>query len=134
MSQDFRYFDLQLNGCHGVDFNADDLASDACHTVCEKLRADGVRPCPGNDHYRRSGSHGGSVGKDCSDPPARSTGCRLNPGIHVEGPFLNPEPGYVGAHPREMIRPADLDAMKRLVDAAEGLVRIVTLAPNSTRA
>ena len=50
-------------------------------------------------------------------------------GIHVEGPFLNPEPGYAGAHPRESIRPADLDAMKRLVDAAEGLVRIVTLAP-----
>src|SRR4029077_5196417 len=50
-------------------------------------------------------------------------------GIHVEGPFISPEPGFVGAHPPRHVRPANLDAMKRLLDAAQGDVRLVTLAP-----
>jgi N-acetylglucosamine-6-phosphate deacetylase len=50
-------------------------------------------------------------------------------GIHIEGPFLNEEPGYIGAHPKECARSADVDNMKRLLEAAGGLTRIVTLAP-----
>ena len=54
---------------------------------------------------------------------------RLIAGLHIEGPFINEADGYRGAHPRDAIRPADVDAMKRLLDAAGGLTRIVTLAP-----
>ena len=50
-------------------------------------------------------------------------------GIHVEGPFLNEAPGYIGAHPAEHARPADPETARQLLDAAEGAVRIVTLAP-----
>ena len=50
-------------------------------------------------------------------------------GLHIEGPFISPLPGYVGAHPPEHVRPADPDAMRRLLDAAAGLTRLVTLAP-----
>jgi len=123
------YFDLQLNGCHGVDLNADGLAIDACHALCEKLRTDGLRHVLAtivtDDLDRMAARLAKIAAIRRQDPLAAS----VILGIHVEGPFLNPEPGYVGAHPRESIRPADLDAMKRLIDAAEGLVRIVTLAP-----
>jgi N-acetylglucosamine-6-phosphate deacetylase len=50
-------------------------------------------------------------------------------GIHIEGPFLNEQPGYIGAHPADAARPADIDSMKRLLEAAGGLAKIVTLAP-----
>src|SRR5258708_6273026 len=50
-------------------------------------------------------------------------------GIHIEGPFINSEVGYRGAHPVDAIRRADVSAMQRLLDAADGLVRLVTLAP-----
>jgi N-acetylglucosamine-6-phosphate deacetylase len=50
-------------------------------------------------------------------------------GLHIEGPFINESPGYVGAHPAVAARGADRDAMRRLLDAAGGLTRIVTLAP-----
>jgi N-acetylglucosamine-6-phosphate deacetylase len=50
-------------------------------------------------------------------------------GIHIEGPFLNETPGYIGAHPAASARPADLDTMRHLLDAAGGLTRLVTLAP-----
>ena len=50
-------------------------------------------------------------------------------GIHLEGPFLGSDPGYAGAHPVAAILQADGDIMKSLLDAARGLVRLVTLAP-----
>ena len=50
-------------------------------------------------------------------------------GIHIEGPFLNEETGYIGAHPVNSARAGDPDTMQRLLDAAGGLTKIVTLAP-----
>ena len=50
-------------------------------------------------------------------------------GIHLEGPFLSDQVGYIGAHPKQHARPLELDALKRLVDAANGWIRLVTLAP-----
>ena len=50
-------------------------------------------------------------------------------GIHIEGPFINPEKGYVGAHPPHAVRPANLEDAKRLLDSAGGLAKLVTLAP-----
>jgi N-acetylglucosamine-6-phosphate deacetylase len=53
------------------------------------------------------------------------------PALHIEGPFISPIDGYRGAHPRDAVRPAEVDSMKRLLDAAGGLARIVTLAPEN---
>jgi N-acetylglucosamine-6-phosphate deacetylase len=50
-------------------------------------------------------------------------------GIHLEGPFLNPEAGYIGAHPKEHARPADMRVMAQLLHASRSWIRIVTLAP-----
>jgi N-acetylglucosamine-6-phosphate deacetylase len=59
------------------------------------------------------------------DPLAR----QIIAGLHIEGPFISPIDGYRGAHPRDAVRPAEPDSMQRLLDAAGGLTRIVTLAP-----
>ncbi|NEP16297.1 MAG: N-acetylglucosamine-6-phosphate deacetylase [Leptolyngbya sp. SIO4C1] len=48
-------------------------------------------------------------------------------GVHLEGPFLNPEKH--GAHPPEHLQPLTLDAAKTLIGDYTDLVRIVTLAP-----
>jgi len=52
-------------------------------------------------------------------------------GIHMEGPYIAPEDGPRGAHAREHVRGADLDDFKRRQDAAEGRIRLVTLAPEA---
>ncbi len=48
-------------------------------------------------------------------------------GIHLEGPFLSPE--YAGAHHARYFQAPALDAIERLIDASEGQIKHVTLAP-----
>jgi N-acetylglucosamine-6-phosphate deacetylase len=49
-------------------------------------------------------------------------------GVHLEGPFLGAAPG---AHPPELLGPADLPWLLDLLDSQRGLVRLVTLAPEA---
>ncbi|WP_192868001.1 N-acetylglucosamine-6-phosphate deacetylase [Calderihabitans maritimus] len=48
-------------------------------------------------------------------------------GIHLEGPFLNPE--RRGIHRAEYLLPPDKQVFEELQDAAEGNIKLVTLAP-----
>lgn len=48
-------------------------------------------------------------------------------GSHLEGPFL--DPGHHGAHAPSLLRDPDAAAVARLLEAGEGTVRQVTLAP-----
>lgn len=123
------WFDLQVNGYAGVDFNADDLDGDALHRACAVLRADGVAGILAtvitDDLDRMAARLRRIAALRAQDPLARS----VVAGLHVEGPFLSPEPGFAGAHPRERMQDATPDAAARLLEAGEGLVRLVTLAP-----
>ena len=49
-------------------------------------------------------------------------------GVHLEGPFLG---GAPGAHPVDLLRPADPAWLGRVLDSHPGLVRMVTLAPEA---
>lgn len=127
------FFDLQVNGYAGVDFNQDGLQPGDLHRACERLEADGVGGCLAtiitddlDAMCRRLSTLAAHRGRD---PLAQ----RLIAGLHIEGPFLNETDGYRGAHPRDAIRPADVESMTRLLDAAGGLARVVTLAPERDR-
>jgi N-acetylglucosamine-6-phosphate deacetylase len=126
-SQD--YVDLQINGYAGIDFNQDGLTAEGLHLACARLEADGVGSALATIITDRLDAMCGRLATLASlreqDPLAR----RLIAGLHIEGPFLNERDGYRGAHPGDAVRPADLDSMQRLLDAAAGLTRIVTLAP-----
>jgi len=56
------------------------------------------------------------------------------PFVHIEGPFLSPEDGARGVHPREEIRPASLAEFERWQAASGGLVGMVTLSPHAESA
>lgn len=55
-----------------------------------------------------------------------TAGAEIN-GIHLEGPFLNPIRG--GAQNPDFLRYASIDEIDRYLQAAEGLVKLVTIAP-----
>jgi N-acetylglucosamine-6-phosphate deacetylase len=48
-------------------------------------------------------------------------------GIHFEGPYLDQK--YKGAQPEEAIVPPDVDEFKEYQEAAGGLIKVITLAP-----
>lgn len=48
-------------------------------------------------------------------------------GLHLEGPFLNPD--YAGALDRQHFISPTIDNLNRLLEDFEGLVKIITLAP-----
>jgi N-acetylglucosamine-6-phosphate deacetylase len=48
-------------------------------------------------------------------------------GLHLEGPWLSP--AYAGAHNPSLLAPPDRRSVERLVAAAGGTLRMVTLAP-----
>ncbi len=124
-----QFVDLQVNGYAGVDFNQDDLADADLHRACGRLRGDGVAGILATvvtDELPRMEARLKRIAAiRRQDPLVREVVW----GIHVEGPFISDVPGYHGAHLRQAVRPAEPEAMQRLLDAADGLVRLVTLAP-----
>jgi N-acetylglucosamine-6-phosphate deacetylase len=123
------FFDLQVNGYHGVDFNSDDLSPEALHHACRGLRDDGVAAILATiiteefDVMKRRIQRLVEL-RERDDVVREVIG-----GIHIEGPFLNETAGYRGAHPPDAMQPATPEAAQELLEAGSGLVRLVTLAP-----
>lgn len=67
-----------------------------------------------------------AIAKACTEDADAQHGIA---GIHLEGPFISPEDGPRGAHPREHVRPPDWDLLQRWQSAADGRIRILTLSP-----
>ena len=125
------FFDLQVNGYAGIDFNGSPAEMDAAGmtSVCRRLASQGVEGILATvitdelslmcARIRRLAELHRTV------PEIRS----IVRGIHIEGPFINPNPGFRGAHPLDAICTASLEAAEQLLDAGDGLVRLITLAP-----
>ncbi len=123
------YIDLQVNGSFGVDFNGDELSAESLHHVCVRLKEEGAAaflPTVITDAIDVMAARLSRLAKARqADPLAQE----MVVGFHIEGPFINGATGFVGAHPPEFVRPASVPEIERLLEAADGLTRIVTLAP-----
>jgi N-acetylglucosamine-6-phosphate deacetylase len=124
-----RFVDLQVNGYAGVDFNADGVSAERLHFACEKLREDGVAGVLATIITADIPSMAGRLRRIAEIRHQDVLVKDVMWGFHIEGPFINETPGYVGAHPAQDVRPADAELMRQLLAAADGLTRIVTLAP-----
>ncbi|HEV2986623.1 MAG TPA: hypothetical protein VGX46_19645, partial [Vicinamibacterales bacterium] len=100
-------FDLQVNGFGGIDFNAPDLTVARATEALERMRGTGVTRClptlitSSFDRYAASARVLARVSH-----PAFA-------GIHMEGPYVSPEDGARGAHPRADVVPASVDDFRR---------------------
>jgi len=116
-------FDLQVNGFGGIDFNAPGLTHDAVSEALERMQRTGVTRCLPTlitSSFEQFAAAAGALASVSSATLA---------GIHMEGPYLSPEDGARGAHPRESVRPASIEDFARRQDAAGGRIVLVTLAP-----
>jgi N-acetylglucosamine-6-phosphate deacetylase len=116
-------FDLQVNGFAGVDFNGAGLTADAVAGALERMRATGVTRCLPTLITSAFDRFAANARILASIPDAAIVG------IHMEGPYLSPADGPRGAHPREHVTLPSVDDFRRRQEAADGRIRLVTLAP-----
>jgi N-acetylglucosamine-6-phosphate deacetylase len=119
------FFDLQVNGFAGVDFNTPDCTPDQWRGAIRVLRSTGVTRFLAaliTSGFETFSMCARSV-VGCGDPSIA--------GIHMEGPYISPEDGPRGAHPREHVVAASVEDFSRRQDAAQGRIVLVTLAPES---
>lgn len=122
-------FDLQINGAFGVDFNAEHITPEAAIRCATELATRGIN---------------GWLATIITDDTDRLTQklklwrgllenhpeLRLGAsGIHLEGPCLSPQRGFIGAHPPEHVQLATPELFKPWLEAAGGYLKLVTLAP-----
>lgn len=122
------WIDLQVNGHAGVSFCSPDLTVDQVREATQELVARGTHaflPTVVTSPPEVLKHCLSVLGEACEDPELS----KHLPGLHLEGPFLSPEPGARGAHPSECMLPPDLDFFGELQQAARGHIRILTLAP-----
>lgn len=120
--------DIQINGFAGVDFNRPIESDDAWHYVAKQLYAHG---CTGflialitNQEAEYKRLLPDLAGRINLDP-------RNCLGFHMEGPWLNPDPGYRGAHKAEWMQKPDLRLLEEWRSLAGALLKLVTLAPET---
>lgn len=122
--------DLQINGALGLAF------PDLCPEQGEKLAAiaqflwqqgvDGFLPTlvtTSIENIQRSLQ----TLADLPSPSSAPSPSAQILGVHLEGPFLNPEKR--GAHPAEYLQPLTIDTVKRVLGDYASLVKVITLAP-----
>jgi N-acetylglucosamine-6-phosphate deacetylase len=124
--------DLQINGCGGREFSGPDLCTEDLVSVAAKMSRFGVsRFCPtlttqSHEILKRSLT---VIARACD--ASRSLARRVA-GIHLEGPYISPEDGPRGAHPRAYCRPPDWNEFQQLQEAAGGRIRLLTMSPEYT--
>jgi N-acetylglucosamine-6-phosphate deacetylase len=124
-------FDLQVNGFAGVDFNAPDLTADSVSLALERMRSLGVTrvlPTLVTSPFDDFAASARVIADMAGMTDAAIAG------IHMEGPYISPEDGPRGAHPRAHVRAASKDDFERRQEAAGGRIVLVTLAPEVTGA
>ncbi|TWU26182.1 N-acetylglucosamine-6-phosphate deacetylase [Novipirellula galeiformis] len=123
------FVDLQVNGYAGVDFNSEDLTQADVVNVCERLAADGVEQILATiitaPHSQMCSRIARIANWIDTIPEVRQ---RI-PGLHIEGPFISPVDGFVGAHPMDAVQPATVEVAQQFLDAGNGHVQLLTLAP-----
>ena len=122
-------FDLQVNGYAGTDFCSASLTGEQLHNACRALADDGVDGILATLITDGIESLASKLAEIIRLREQDELARRVIAGFHVEGPFLNPSPGFIGAHEPLCVRPANVDDAQRLLDAGAGLVKLFTLAP-----
>jgi N-acetylglucosamine-6-phosphate deacetylase len=121
--------DLQVNGFAGVDFNNETLTVASLDRALQAMLRTGVTTClptlitaPEAVLAARFAALDAAV--------AGSTfGQAMVPGYHLEGPFLNPAPGYAGCHPPAAMVAPDVFLLERLAAHLRRPILLLTLAP-----
>lgn len=123
------FFDLQVNGFRGIDYTSETLAAPDIETIIAALAESGTTrhlPTLITSARERIVANLALLARARRESPRVKEAI---PGYHIEGPFISPEEGPRGAHSRRDVRNPDFEEYLAWQDAAEGEIRIITVAP-----
>jgi N-acetylglucosamine-6-phosphate deacetylase len=123
------FFDLQVNGFAGVDFNSPRLHPEGLHQAALSLASTGVTrflPTLITSSHERMVFQLKILADALRKDPLLQKMCL---GIHLEGPYISPQEGPRGVHRREFVRPPQWEELEKFQEACEGRIKCVTLAP-----
>ncbi len=121
------FVDLQINGYQGVSFSRKGLTREDCGSACNALLDEGTAaflPTIVTSSIPVIQQNLALVSELILSPEFKG---RLL-GIHLEGPFISGQPGFVGAHNPEFVRDPDPSLLRQMQEWAQGTIRLFTLA------
>lgn len=121
--------DLQVNGIFSIDFNVPSVTVQDIINANQYLLTQGVTtffPTVITNSDEHIIVIMRTIAEACKQDPL--VGACVG-GIHLEGPFISPQPGAKGAHNEAFIKAPEWELFKRFQEAADGKIKIVTLAP-----
>ncbi len=124
------FFDNQINGFAGVSFvfGESDLDEEGIIKATQELWKKGVTtylPTLTTNEHNLLVKNFKILAESLDDERLKGS----IPGFHLEGPYINPEDGFRGAHPIKYVRLPDWDDFMELYNAAGGHIMEVTIAP-----
>ncbi len=119
--------DLQVNGYKGVDFSASDLTEPDFVRACRQLLETGTTAFLPTMITSSQEVYEHNLPIIVKALKMEEFHGRLL-GIHLEGPFISAQEGARGAHNAQWIRQPDISYFERLIDLANGRVKLITIA------
>src|SRR6266404_9383127 len=115
------FFDLQVNGFAGTDFNDPAITAAQYQHAIQKMWTTGVSRCMPTiiTASPKVMSHCLKTAAQAAQLPGIGKSIA---GMHLEGPWISPDDGPRGAHPREHVASPNRDEFMRLQESAQGMV------------
>ncbi|SHF64874.1 N-acetylglucosamine-6-phosphate deacetylase [Mariniphaga anaerophila] len=124
------FFDNQINGFAGVSFGFgdNDLTTEGIEKATSELWKKGVTtylPTITTNSTEVLVRNFKLLANAIEDKNLRGS----IPGFHLEGPYINPEDGYRGAHPKQFVKLPDWNDFMKIYEASGKNIMIITVAP-----
>ena len=123
------FTDLQVNGYKGADYSSDNLDYNSIRSIAESLAVSGtvrhLATIITGDFEKTKRNIETIVSAVKMDRFLNSAIA----GIHLEGPYISSVDGARGAHDPDFVRSPDIGELLELYKASEGLLKVITVAP-----